>query len=352
MPRNSSRTGRYRRRARPSGERVLTAPSDLGRDELTAELARGWGFRCVTLEYLPVGFGSHHWQATDARGLRRFVTVDDLEAGFQAGSEPDAAFAAMERAFATAAFLRDEAELEFVVAPLLDEAGAVIRRLTDRYALTVLPFVQGTSGAFGSYESADDRRRVGGLLGRLHAATEHVPPSLPRTEEFAIPSRDVLLRALDHLDRPWSTGPFAEPARQQLRAAAREIATRLEQYDELVGEVRASSGSWVLTHGEPHSANVLRSEDDRLYLVDWDTTLIAPRERDLRMVLDGELTGWDDYVAAGRAASLNEEAMQLYRLWWDLSEIATYADLFRRPHERTADTVASWGYFMASLPKA
>jgi len=330
---------------------VLTAPADLTRAKLTAELARGWGLRDVTLEYLPLGFGSHHWRADDAHGVRRFVTVDDLEAGFQAGSGPDDAFAALERAFATAAFLRNEAALEFVVAPLLDEDGTVIRRVADRYAVTVLPFVEGASARFGAYESDDDRRSVAGLLGRLHAATERVPASLPRTEDFAIPSRESLVRALDDLERPWSTGPFAEPARERLRAAARRIGTQLRLYDELVVKVHAGSDSWVLTHGEPHSANVIRGDDDALYLVDWDTTLIAPRERDLRMVLDADSTGWDEYVAVAGEASVNEVAIKLYRLWWDLSEIVTYTDLFRRPHGRTADTVASWEYFLASLPK-
>lgn len=281
--------------------------------------------------------------------MRCFVTVDDLEAGFQAGSGPDDAVAALERAFATAAFLRDQAALEFVVAPLLDEDGAVIRRLTDRYAVTVLPFVEGTSGRFGAYESADDRRSVAGLLCRLHAATERVPASLPRTEDFAIPSRESLVRALDDLERPWSTGPFAEPARERLRVAARGIAEQLELYDELVVKVGAGSDSWVLTHGEPHSANVIRG-DHGLYLVDWDTTLIAPRERDLRMVLDPDSTGCDEYVAIAGEASMDDDALELYRLWWDLTEIAGYTDLFRRTHGRTADTIASWEYFVGYLP--
>jgi spectinomycin phosphotransferase len=46
-----------------------------------------------------------------------------------------------------------------------------------------------------------------------------------------------------------------------------------------------SGGSWVVTHGEPHRANVIR-DGQELHLVDWDTTLLAPRERDLQMILD------------------------------------------------------------------
>jgi hypothetical protein len=66
-----------------------------------------------------------------------FVTVDDLRASFQASSNTDAVFDALDRAFRTASWLHEEAELDFVVAPLRDDDGIVIHRLSDRYAVTV-----------------------------------------------------------------------------------------------------------------------------------------------------------------------------------------------------------------------
>jgi len=41
--------------------------------------------------------------------------------------------------------------------------------------------------------------------------------------------------------------------------------------------------------------------------------------------------------------------LRLYREAWDLSEIALYVDLFRRPHEDTEDTRAAWRGLRASL---
>ena len=321
---------------------MLTEPEDFDRAELEAVLERHWWLREPQLEYLPVGFGSHHWRAVDSRGAQRFVTVDDLQAGFQAGPDSDAAFAALDRAFRTAAWLRDEAKLDFVVAPLHDHDGVIIRRLDDRYAVTLLPLIVGESNTWGPYESADDRRRMGGVLGRLHAVTEDVPAGLPRRDDFAVPSRAALAEALDDLDRRWASGPFAEPARQLLQANADEIERRLEEYDELAAEVRESSDRWVITHGEPHRANIIRDPRGGVHLVDWDTTLIAPRERDLRMVLDEDLTGWDEYLAAAGHATLNPQAMELYRRWWDLADIALFVDVLRREHDRTEDTAASW----------
>ena len=183
---------------------------------------------------------------------------------------------------------------------------------------------------------------MGAVLGRLHAATGSVPADLPRREDFELPSRVALEEALHDLDRPWESGPFGEPTRRLLRGSAYELERRLRDYDELAARVRAGSESWVVTHGEPHRANVIRDPHGGLHLVDWDTTLIAPSERDLRMVLDDDLTGWDQYRARASAASLNQEALRLYRWSWALADIGIFVAGFRQPHERTEDTVASW----------
>ena len=319
---------------------MLTAPDDLDPADLHALLERNWGLRAPRLEFLPVGFGAYHWRAVDGSGAELFVTADDLEAGFQVGPDADAAFAALERAYRTAAWLRDEAALDFVLAPEPDAEGAVIRRVGVRYALTVRPLVAGGTGRYGRYEQADERRLVAGVVGRLHAATARVPRELPRRDDLSIPARAALVEALAGLDRTWTAGPFGEPARQALRRKAAGVERLLREYDELVDAVRASGEPWVLTHGEPHRANVIVAPGGRIHLIDWDTTLIAPRERDLRMVLDDDLTGWDEYVTAAGPTTLNREALELYRRWWDLADIAIFARVCYRPHERTEQTAA------------
>jgi spectinomycin phosphotransferase len=326
---------------------VLSPPTDLDSDALVRVLTH-WGLREARLVYLPVGFGSHHWSC-DGAGRRFFVTVDDLEATFQAGPDADAAFAALERAYRTAAALRDDAGLEFVLAPLHDGEGAIIHRLDERYAVSVAPFVDGTSSSYGEYESNRERERMGGLLGRLHAAGESIPAGLPRRDDGAIPSRTTLEEALAALDLPWDTGPFAEPARALLADRADELDLRLRDYDALAARVHERSDSWVITHGEPHRGNVIVDTRGGLRLVDWDTTLVAARERDLFMVLDEKLTGWDEYSSVVGDVPLDHEALELYRRWWDLSDIAVFLALFRRPHEENENTVASFEVLRGNL---
>ena len=62
---------------------MRTPPDDLTEAELAALLADAWGLHAGGLEHAPVGFGSHHWVATNPTGARWFVTVDDVdECGF------------------------------------------------------------------------------------------------------------------------------------------------------------------------------------------------------------------------------------------------------------------------------
>jgi spectinomycin phosphotransferase len=123
---------------------------------------------------------------------------------------------------------------------------------------------------------------------------------------------------------------------------AEGVGDRLRAYDQLAGRVRDDRGAWVVTHGEPHNANVIRDTKGELRLVDWDTTLIAPRERDLWMTLDADMTGWDEYRKVLGSVRLNEDALGLYRERWALAEICIYVAEFRRPHEETEDTRTSW----------
>jgi hypothetical protein len=57
---------------------VFTRPEDLTDGQIRAELAAGWNFAAEALSYLPVGFGSHHWHATDTAGRQLFLIAHDL----------------------------------------------------------------------------------------------------------------------------------------------------------------------------------------------------------------------------------------------------------------------------------
>src|SRR6185437_16983788 len=85
--------------------------------------------------------------------------------------------------------------------------------------------------------------------------------------------------ALADVGRPWTSGPLAEPSRALLAARAEELAERLAEHDAVAAGVLQTRSRWVVTHGEPHGGNVIHDPAGDLHLIDWDTAMIAPRER-------------------------------------------------------------------------
>ena len=312
---------------------VRSEPTDLDPAQLAAALADGWGLEAPELEYVPDWSGRHNWRFRAGRE-ERYVSVDDLQALFHAATDEDAAFAALERAYSVAGALRDRAGLAFVVAPIADASGRMLRRLGRRYAVRLVPVVAGTRGVRGQY-SPGDRHSVAVLLARLHRATDRVPADLPPTTHLRIPSRASLETAIAEVDRHWESGPFAEPARALLAARAGDVAERLAGHDAAAERVRETRARWVITHGRPHGGNVIRDPAGVRHLVDGDTVMIAPRERDLEMVLDYSFTGWKQYRAVAGDVELDVEALNLYRRLWVVADIASALATLRRPHTDT-----------------
>jgi spectinomycin phosphotransferase len=318
---------------------VFTRPADLAEDALTEVLTDRWQFAPASLEYQPVGFGSHHWLATSADGARLFATVDDLAAKLRTADDTkDAAFVRLRSAFATALSLRTEAGLDFVVAPAIASDGQVLVRLADRYSLVVHPYIVGTqAGPDGEFINGSDRIAVLNMLIQLHRV--HV--AKPRTDDLIVPHMDALRSMMSEPCHTWLGGPYAERAHELLRAHAVDLDLLLTAYDDLAGRVASREDRLVITHGEAHASNVIRTPDRGLVLVDWEAVLLAAPERDLWDMADHDESILDSYTSA-TGVDIDREALTLYRLWYDLAEIGGYLSLFRGPHGQTADTNESW----------
>ncbi len=317
---------------------MLTAPDDLPTTVLAAALQDYWGFTAASLKYQPVGFGSHHWLATGTTGERLYATADDLRAKRRTAHDTtDDAFDRLCHAFGTALALREEAGFSFVIAPLLTTAGPAVARVSERYSLVIHPFVTGTAaGEGGDFTNGGDRKAVVDMLAQIHRA--HV--GRPHVDDFVVPHIDTLQAMIHHAAGAWCGGPYAQPAQELLRTHARELHLLIASYRRLAKKVAAHPERMVITHGEPHAGNVIATADG-LVLIDWDTVLVAPPERDL-WDLAGDEPSLLDYYTATTGTGIDHGALSLYRLWYDLAEVGEYLRLFQSPHNDTADTQESW----------
>jgi hypothetical protein len=318
---------------------VFTQPADLPDALLSDALSDGWGFRAASLSYQPVGFGSHHWLAVDPGGLTLFVTVDDLSEKLRdVADTTSAVFSRVGQAFESALSLRHDAGLDFVVAPLPAAGGQVLRRLTGRYSLVVHPYLADCrqSGQNGEFESSAVRHAVLALLVRLHHAKAARPPA----DNFEIPGRAALLTAMHSTGEPWQAGPYGTRSRDLLARHAADLGVLLAAFDALAGRARAQTHRMVITHGGPDAGNVLKTPAG-LVLVDWESALLAPPERDLWALAETD-PGLLDAYSAATGTAIDAGALALYRMWYDLTEISLYLRWFRSGHDDTADAAEGW----------
>jgi spectinomycin phosphotransferase len=310
---------------------MKSRPPGVSDAQLGEVLASGWGLRGLPLRYAPVGAGSYHWTAG-----RFFVTVDDLSAKPWLGSDRSSVLDGLRTAMEVAGAL---ATLPFVVAPV----NGTVCPLGDRYAVTVFPYLDGVPGEWGAHRDARERAEVLDMLAALHnAPAGKTVPSRP----VALPGRAALEAALD---RPAFSGPYAAEVRALITESGPLISDLLATFDRLV---RATAGlPTVITHGEPHPGNVIRTATG-LVLIDWDTVGLAPPERDLWFlaasdsaqpgdsardgdsVRDGDFSGYQ--AATGYRPS--PEAIDLYRLRWQLDDICAYLTELRQAPHPTEDT--------------
>jgi spectinomycin phosphotransferase len=314
---------------------VRERPVDISDSDVAAALARQWALTVQDLSYLPVGFGGYHWLAVAQTGSRWFVTVSDLASPWVTD---------LPAAMQTAAWLATQAGLGFVVAPVPTRAGQVVGSLDSRHALTLFPYLDAAPSHFEDPIDDGDRAAIIDMLARLHTAIPQGIQVPARPPQLA--TRPAIDQALASLDVPWTGGPYAEPGRDLLARYERPLRQAFARFDGLLGRVRGAGGPYVITHGEPHPGNLLRTRAG-LCLVDWDMTALTRPERDLWWVISGDQdaarysrrTGW----------TVNQDALALYRLRWDLDDIAGFLSHIRGPHHQTADTLMTWTELQKSL---
>jgi spectinomycin phosphotransferase len=150
-----------------------------------------------------------------------------------------------------------------------------------------------------------------------------------------VPGRARFEEALDDLEAAWDGGPLSEPARRELAGHLDVVVRWLSELDRLAYRLGETEADPVLTHGEPHPGNLIRT-DTGLALVDWDTVAVAPAERDLWMFVDSGETALSAYRDL-TGITPDREGLAAYRLLWALSDLAAFTAQLRGEHRRDAD---------------
>lgn len=266
-------------------------PDALEDGDIRSALAIGWEIDSTSVRYVPLGGGSYHWQVQAADGRRWFVSATDLDHAPWLGATRSSSLRTLQATMDTALTLRQEVGLSFVLAPVPCRDGGILRPIRQRYGLVVHPFLEGACGEFGAPLPQAETSTVIDVVAALHETS----------------TSTVDLHRLVDLE-----------ARESLDYADLAVGPILERYDELGGDL--IDRPLVITHGEPHAGNVMRSGDDT-YLIDWDTAALALPERDLWLLFDHGNTDVLRRYEDRTGHTVDPAALAFYRLRWAVEEL-------------------------------
>ncbi|HXF62609.1 MAG TPA: aminoglycoside phosphotransferase family protein [Caldilineaceae bacterium] len=234
-------------------------------------------------------------------------------------------------------YLQDQG-LPHILAPLPTVAQA-LWVVVDDFALTLYPYIDGRIGAeVGLTEQ--QWRAFGALMRQVHAV--RLPPALAQIvpRERFIPSRR---NVIDELEAAIARQAFANAAERELAAfwqARRDVIRQVVDRADRLGErLRQAAAPLALCHADMHPWNVLLEADptgEQWWLVDWDETILALKERDLMFVVGSigrdlvkpqETACFMQGYGDGEGATpIDLDALTYYRYAWAVQDIAAYGE--------------------------
>jgi spectinomycin phosphotransferase len=244
---------------------------DIFEDKIVSCLRAQFDLDLISTRFLPIGYDMNAfvYEAMTVEGTSYFVKI-------RAG--------AINLPSLLVPHVLIEAGIPNILAPIRTRTQALWCSL-DTYSVIVYPFIRGENAMIVGL-SDSQWREFGATLKAIHS--EEIAAGLKGqapVETFAIASAQLVQRLSD-----WINGlRLDSPAAQRLAGFWIEnavlIAHLLDRARRLGQQLQSRSFAYVLCHADIHAANILVSEEGRIYLVDWDGPLLAPRERDLLFVV-------------------------------------------------------------------
>lgn len=257
-------------------------------EQITSCLYNEYGLNILEIRFLPLGadMNTAVYKAVAADALPYFVklrrgTFDSISVDVPK-------------------FLHD-AGIKQIIAPIVNRSGQLSSPL-GKFNLILFPFIEGHDG-WNRDLSDQDWVEFGRALKQIHSAA--LPPALAEripSESYSPQWREMVRQFQASVETTSFADPFAAGLAALLKNKRPIVNHLIKRAEELGAALQQQPVKHVLCHSDIHVGNVLISNpDDRLYIVDWDQPILAPKERDL-MFIGGGLGG-------GRLSAEQEETL-------------------------------------------
>ncbi len=168
----------------------------------------------------------------------------------------------------------------------------------------------------------------GSILKRIH--TTELPASVSqyiKHEVFVPPWSRIAQKLYKHANNLNDGDVYQRELAAFWKENNETIQILIEQTEFIGKRLQQINLEYVLCHADIHTANILLTPEHGVRIVDWDDTLLAPKERDLMFVLgtDSIPTREEQKFFHGYGnVEINRLALAYYRYEWCVQEIGDF----------------------------
>jgi spectinomycin phosphotransferase len=261
----------------------MREPPKIAEERLRACLQKQYDLSPITLEFLPRGKDYY-------AGVYRVVSEEGSAYLLKVTSRR-----LYEPGCLVPAYLSEHG-ITSVVAPVPTKNHALWMKLLD-WTVIVYPWISGDTSLMGM--TNEQWKEVGSIFKRIHQA--ELPaggfPGL-REETFnpAEYARWIHNFEADPLRLRYSESGPAYQLHADWMAHQSTIHTALATLEKLAVSLKGRSLPYVICHADMHPANLIRDQYGRVFVIDWDEVMLAPKERDFIFVREPQADAfWQGY---------------------------------------------------------
>jgi spectinomycin phosphotransferase len=223
------------------------------------------------------------------------------------------------------------------------------------YKMILYPFIEGKDG-FEMELSDHLLRNLGRALKAIHST--QAPPELKQQipqETYSAQFRESMKSFQEQVENKTFEDPIAKKLAEFIKTKRAEITQLIERAQGLAAELQTKHLEFVLCHTDIHGGNMMISDKNELYIVDWDAPLLAPKERDLMFIGGGIDEIWKSkreeavfYEGCGKV-DINLSALAYYRYERVIEDMVVICEQLLLTDEGGADRERSYGWFISNF---
>jgi spectinomycin phosphotransferase len=289
----------------------------LSNEKIIACIQQAYGLSIAGIDFLPLGadVNTAVYRAITDRQIPYFVKL--RKGNFE------------ETSVTLPKFLSEQGIVN-LIPPIENKKQSLWTGLED-FKLILYPFIEGRDG-FDVQLTESQWFDFGAALKRIHAI--EIPLQIKdhlQHETYSSKWREIVGKFLEQVQEKSFADPVAAELATYLNDKLNEIQDLLLRTERLALKLQADSPPLVVCHADAHAGNLLIDSHDKLYLVDWDNPILAPRERDLMFIGGGQ----------GFQGCTPEEEERFFYRGYGQTEVNPFALAYYR-YERIIEDIAAY----------